>query len=155
MHSEKTVLQIVPKLPGSLDGVGDYALTLAKALFDENGLRTTFVVAGGTSVESRDGFEVVSGLPTNLMKDATRHFRLPIDRAFVLQGHGTIVTGSVVSGSVRVGDELEWHKGDCFVIPHWQWHGHENASGDEAVLFSINDRPISEALQLYREEVWK
>jgi selenocysteine-specific elongation factor len=27
-------------------------------------------------------------------------------------GHGTVVTGSIVSGAVRVGDELEWHKGD-------------------------------------------
>ncbi|HEV3386877.1 MAG TPA: selenocysteine-specific translation elongation factor, partial [Gemmata sp.] len=39
-------------------------------------------------------------------------FRLPIDRAFIVQGHGTVVTGSVISGAVRVGDELEWHKGD-------------------------------------------
>lgn len=44
--------------------------------------------------------------------DATEWFRLPIDRAFVVQGHGTVVTGSVVGGSVAVGDELEWHKGD-------------------------------------------
>ena len=35
-------------------------------------------------------------------------FRLAIDRAFIVQGHGTIVTGSVTSGIVRVGDELEW-----------------------------------------------
>jgi selenocysteine-specific elongation factor len=35
-------------------------------------------------------------------------FRLAIDRAFILQGHGTIVTGSVSSGALRVGDELEW-----------------------------------------------
>jgi selenocysteine-specific elongation factor len=35
-------------------------------------------------------------------------FRLPIDRAFVVQGHGTIVTGSVVSGSLTLGDEVEW-----------------------------------------------
>src|SRR5205823_1187362 len=39
-------------------------------------------------------------------------FRLAIDRAFVVQGHGTVVTGSVTSGTVRVGDELDWHKGD-------------------------------------------
>ncbi len=46
--------------------------------------------------------------------DTTRRepFRLPIDRSFVLQGHGTIITGSVLSGSVRVGDMLEWHRGD-------------------------------------------
>jgi selenocysteine-specific elongation factor len=35
-------------------------------------------------------------------------FRLAIDRAFIVQGHGTVVTGSVTSGSVKVGDELEW-----------------------------------------------
>jgi selenocysteine-specific elongation factor len=35
-------------------------------------------------------------------------FRLAIDRSFVVQGHGTVVTGSVTSGSVKIGDELEW-----------------------------------------------
>lgn len=35
-------------------------------------------------------------------------FRLAIDRAFVVQGHGTVVTGSVTSGKVQIGDELEW-----------------------------------------------
>jgi selenocysteine-specific elongation factor len=44
--------------------------------------------------------------------DEASLFRLPIDRAFVVQGHGTVVTGSVASGSVNVGDELDWHKGD-------------------------------------------
>ncbi len=35
-------------------------------------------------------------------------FRMPIDRSFIVQGHGTVVTGSVTSGSLRVGDEVEW-----------------------------------------------
>ncbi len=30
----------------------------------------------------------------------------------MVQGHGTVVTGSVASGGAAVGDELEWHKGD-------------------------------------------
>jgi selenocysteine-specific elongation factor len=46
------------------------------------------------------------------VRDAVEWFRLPIDRAFVVQGHGTVVTGSVTSGAVAVGDELDWHKGD-------------------------------------------
>jgi 1-hydroxy-2-naphthoate dioxygenase len=47
----------------------------------------------------------------------------------------------------------EWTEGDCFVVPLWSWHKHENRSAkDEAILFSINDRPIMEALKLYREE---
>lgn len=33
-------------------------------------------------------------------------FRIPIDRVFSLPGHGTVITGSVASGSVQVGDAL-------------------------------------------------
>ena len=56
-------------------------------------------------------------------------------------------------GRTQVGEGyLDWKKGDTLVIPLWQWHCHENLSSEEAVLFSINDRPVMEALQLYREE---
>jgi len=34
-------------------------------------------------------------------------FRMPIDRAFSLPGHGTVVTGTVLSGEVSAGDALE------------------------------------------------
>jgi len=37
-----------------------------------------------------------------------QYFRMAIDRSFIVQGHGTVVTGSVTSGSARVGDELDW-----------------------------------------------
>jgi len=40
-------------------------------------------------------------------KDVTRHFRLPIDRSFATKGFGTVVTGTLISGSVRVKDEIE------------------------------------------------
>ena len=56
-------------------------------------------------------------------------------------------------GRTAVGERyLDWSKGDSFVIPLWQWHSHENAFDEEAILFSINDRPVMETLQLYREE---
>ena len=35
-------------------------------------------------------------------------FRMAIDRSFTVAGHGTIVTGTVASGGVGVGDDLEW-----------------------------------------------
>src|SRR5712671_3568189 len=35
-------------------------------------------------------------------------FRMAIDRSFIVQGHGTVVTGSVTAGSLRVGDEVDW-----------------------------------------------
>lgn len=40
-------------------------------------------------------------------KDATRYFRLPIDRAFPRKGFGTVVTGTLISGSVGAEDEVE------------------------------------------------
>ncbi|MGA7917901.1 MAG: selenocysteine-specific translation elongation factor [Candidatus Acidiferrales bacterium] len=41
------------------------------------------------------------------VKDATRHFRLPIDRAFAMKGFGTVVTGTLISGAVKAEDEVE------------------------------------------------
>jgi selenocysteine-specific elongation factor len=34
-------------------------------------------------------------------------FRLPIDRVFTMRGHGTVVTGTLISGTLKVGDDLE------------------------------------------------
>jgi selenocysteine-specific elongation factor len=42
-------------------------------------------------------------------KDASQYFRLPIDRAFAMRGFGTVVTGTLVSGTVRVDQEIELH----------------------------------------------
>jgi len=44
-------------------------------------------------------------------KDSSRHFRLPIDRAFSMRGFGTVVTGTLVSGSVAREQEVELHPG--------------------------------------------
>ncbi len=41
------------------------------------------------------------------VKDAARYFRLPIDRAFAMKGFGSVVTGTLISGSVAAGDEVE------------------------------------------------
>ena len=38
----------------------------------------------------------------------TEWFRMAIDRSFVVQGHGTVVTGSVTSGHLKAGEEVEW-----------------------------------------------
>jgi selenocysteine-specific elongation factor len=40
-------------------------------------------------------------------RDATRHLRLPIDRAFAMKGFGTVVTGTLVAGTLKPEDEVE------------------------------------------------
>jgi 1-hydroxy-2-naphthoate dioxygenase len=69
--------------------------------------------------------------------------------------HTSTVIYHAFKGSGRTtvgGKELEWNEGDIFTVPLWSWHCHENPSQNEAILFSINDRPVKEALALYREE---
>ena len=40
-------------------------------------------------------------------KDSAALFRLPIDRVFTMKGFGTVVTGTLISGTVQKEDELE------------------------------------------------
>ena len=47
--------------------------------------------------------------------EAERPFRMAVDRTFTIAGHGTVVTGSVSSGEVRVGDQLEIQPGEIAV----------------------------------------
>ena len=52
------------------------------------------------------------------------YFRLPVDRAFVLQGHGVVVTGTALSGEIRTGDRLRCLPGDqIFRVRSLQVHG--------------------------------
>ena len=44
-------------------------------------------------------------------KNASRYFRLPIDRAFAIKGFGAVVTGTLISGNVGPGDEIQLFPG--------------------------------------------
>jgi selenocysteine-specific elongation factor len=45
------------------------------------------------------------------IKDASNFFRLPIDRSFSMRGHGSVVTGTLISGALKVEDEVELFPG--------------------------------------------
>jgi gentisate 1,2-dioxygenase len=62
----------------------------------------------------------------------------------VFRGNGTTTVG---------GESLRWEEGDCFVIPPWYSHRHENGSNSaDAILFSMNDSPLLEAIGMHRVE---
>jgi gentisate 1,2-dioxygenase len=46
----------------------------------------------------------------------------------------------------------EWQEGDSFTIPQWQWHSHANRSSEPAILFTMNDKPVLDALGFFHEE---
>ncbi len=52
--------------------------------------------------------EVLSGLVVHVTERPVHGLlRLPIDRVFTIKGHGTVVTGTLISGTVSTGDEVE------------------------------------------------
>ncbi len=55
-----TILQIVPRVPGGIDGVGDYALTLAAKLRDKFNCRTLFATRDTSSPTRVRDFEVMT-----------------------------------------------------------------------------------------------
>jgi gentisate 1,2-dioxygenase len=62
----------------------------------------------------------------------------------VLRGQGVTVAGA---------ERFEWAQGDSFVVPNWCWHSHANVQADQdALLFVVDDAPVYEAVNLYREE---
>jgi selenocysteine-specific elongation factor len=42
-------------------------------------------------------------------KSASQYFRLPIDRVFTMRGFGAVITGTLISGVVRLEQEIELH----------------------------------------------
>ncbi len=78
---------------------------------------------------------------------ATAAYRSTDATVFVpIEGRGRSVI------STRGGEEFvtEWGKRDIFVVPSWHRVRHEAA--EDSVLFSCSDRPIQEALHLFRED---
>jgi len=52
------------------------------------------------------------------------YFRLPVDRAFVLQGYGVVVTGTALSGEIQAGEQVRCLPGDhLFRVRSLQVHG--------------------------------
>ncbi len=65
-------------------------------------------------------------------------FRLPVDRAFGLKGFGTVITGTLIGGSVKVGDRLQvMPSGKEARVRGLQCHGitrEEIVTGERAAL---------------------
>ncbi|MBI2186729.1 MAG: selenocysteine-specific translation elongation factor [Acidobacteria bacterium] len=77
------------------------------------------------------------------------YFRLPVDRAFVLHGHGLIITGTALEGEVRAGDRLRsLPGGQVFRVRSVQVHGEavDRATWGQRVALNLagQERPAIE-----------
>ena len=97
------------------------------------------------SAVSGDGLEEVRKGIFDALADIARpapsgFFRLPVDRVFVLQGHGVIVTGTGLAGEVRTGDHVHAVPGgQKFRVRSIQVHGQsvESAGWGQRVALNL------------------
>jgi selenocysteine-specific elongation factor len=79
-------------------------------------------LAEGASEKKRDG-----------------QFRLPVDRVFTVAGFGTVVTGTLLAGEIKVGDELELlPKGIPGRVRGIQAHGAKTDIGQAGQRLAVN-----------------
>jgi selenocysteine-specific elongation factor len=90
------------------------------------------------------GIPELQGLISQTLKSATKaapagYFRLPVDRVFVLQGHGVVVTGTALSGTVRAGEHVRCLPGDqMFRVRSLQVHGQAVESAGWGQRVAVN-----------------
>ncbi|WP_318503161.1 cupin domain-containing protein [Bacillus sp. T3] len=97
----------------------------------------------GGSADSRIG-TMMQKLTSGQQTKAHRHVHSAIFH--VLKGKGyTIIDGQ----------KFEWEKGDFFILPPWSYHEHVNTGDSDVYLFSFNDKPVMEKLELEFSENYK
>jgi len=76
---------------------------------------------------------------TGKRRVAPELFRLPIDRVFAMEGFGTVVTGTLLEGSVKVGEEvMVYPQGHLLKIRGIQNHGEEQKDALAGQRTAIN-----------------
>ncbi|MCL2855156.1 MAG: selenocysteine-specific translation elongation factor [Defluviitaleaceae bacterium] len=80
-------------------------------------------------------------------KDDDAPFRLPVDRVFTMDGFGTVVTGTLIEGSLRLGDDVEiYPSGHMAKARRIQVHGGEveRATAGQRVAVNLAGLKVSD-----------
>lgn len=112
---------------------------------------TFFATAPVIAVSSRtgDGLEQLKAALSLLakeivQKDREGHFRLPVDRLFTMTGFGTVVTGTLLAGTIKIGDEVELlPRGHTGRVRGIQAHGKQVEYGQAGQRLAINLQGIN------------
>lgn len=107
--------------------------------FDGYALRYVNPITGGPVMPTMDA--ALQLLRPGQSTQAHRHTSNVIYYVAEGSGHSTLN-----------GQRFDWSRSDVFCVPGWTWHEHAADPGATAVLFSLTDTPVLEALDVYREE---
>ncbi|WP_162474072.1 selenocysteine-specific translation elongation factor [endosymbiont 'TC1' of Trimyema compressum] len=123
-----------------------------KIYLEERGYKNTPIIAVD-SISKTGINDLKAALNTEIKKLPTKEKgvfpRLPIDRAFSLTGFGTIITGTLWSGEIKVGDTLELlpHKKQV-KVRNIQVHGEDKpiAEAGQRVALNIPDIAVKDVV---------
>ncbi len=88
--------------------------------------------------------KIIANIPGRQVKGP---FRLPVDRSFVMKGFGTVVTGTAISGTASVGDEVTiYPPGHESRIRNIQIHGKESNTTVPGLRTALNLQGISKEM---------
>jgi len=80
-------------------------------------------------------------------------FRLPVDRVFTMKGFGTVITGTLISGEVRVGDMVMLYpSGITSKVRGIQVHNHSVNKAEAGMRTAVNFQGLEKA-SVYRGDV--
>ena len=135
--------------PERLDDVADEVRAFLRGTFlDTSGSKIVPV-----STRNRDGLvelrRELRGLAKEIevVRNTDHLLRLPIDRAFVIKGFGTVITGTLLSGSIRNGESVALEPGGRIArVRGMQTHGRpeERVSASTRVALNIAGVDVSE-----------
>ncbi|MBQ1228817.1 MAG: selenocysteine-specific translation elongation factor, partial [Firmicutes bacterium] len=83
---------------------------------------------------------IVENIDDNALKnDSDQLFRLPVDRVFTISGFGTVVTGTLMEGTINVGDEMMvYPEGKVTKVRNIQVHNEQVQSAYAGQRTAIN-----------------
>ncbi len=123
-----------------LDGVLDNIRAFMRSSFLASGRARILPV----SAQTGEGLEALRAELLHLALDShAAHsdapLRLPLDRAFTMKGFGTVVTGTLLSGSIHEGQSLVLEPGGRGVrVRGLQTHGQDEASAQAGTRVAVN-----------------
>jgi selenocysteine-specific elongation factor len=102
------------------------------------------------SSRSGEGIDELRGAIFNIAREVTARpvhglLRLPVDRVFTIKGHGTVVTGTLISGTIRVGDSVAiLPTGKTSSVRSLQSHSRQETEATPGERVAVNLRGIEQ-----------
>lgn len=130
-----------------VDLVEEETRELTRGTFLEKAPIVRFSATEKTGIEElKRQIDILVQKPPN--RQDRGYFWMPVDRSFTIQGFGTVVTGSINSGVLTQGEEIELlPSGKIYKVRGLQKHGKQSKS------IEIGDRGAINLLGVHREEI--